>query len=148
MYAFILILGLQQPLSDGNGVYVYEVVPPPHIAALIDRIKIGKDVDDAVKTLGAIDHAAPYLRFDPGPVGEQRNYRRDMKAALEMIEARMAVRHERRTKIWIEQARFDLLCDLLVDCRDEAVALKLAAATTTRRERIASDWLEMSSKGS
>ena len=82
MYAFILILGLQQPLSDGKGVFVYEVVPPPHIAKLIDRIKTGKDVDDAVKTLGAIDHAAPYLRSDPGPVGEQRNYRRDMKAAL------------------------------------------------------------------
>ncbi len=143
MYTFILILGLQQPLAEGKGVFVYELVPPPHIAKLIDRIKTGKDVDDAVKTLGAIDHAAPYLRSDPGPVGEQRNYRRDMKAALELIETRMAIRHELRSKAWIEQARFDLLCDLLVDCRDDAVALKLAAATTARRERIADDWQQL-----
>ena len=140
MYTFILILGLQQPLAEGKGVFVYEIVPPPHIAKLIDRIKTGKDVDDAVKALGTIDHAAPYLQSDPGPVGEQRNYRRDMKAALELIETRMAIRHATRTKIWIEQARFDLLCDLLVDCRDDAVALKIAAATTAPRERIADGW--------
>ena len=143
MNALILIVGLQQTLAEGKGVFVYEVVPPPHIAALIDRVKTGKGVDDAVKALGAMDHAAPYLRSDPGPVGDQRNYRRDMKVALDLIKARMAVRHATRTKIWIEQARFDLLCDLLVDCRDDAVALKLAASTTARRERIADDWHEL-----
>ena len=110
------------------------------VAALIERIVVGKHLDSSIEELGKLDWAAPYIRMVPDPAPQQRDYRRDLKKALAPIENRIRDRNFARCKIWGERGRLDLCAEFLATIQDEETASKIANLTLPIRDRVFEHW--------
>src|SRR6476620_7785583 len=73
--------------SEAADTRIYTLEPPMEIRDPLARLKKGERVAEAIRTLAALDLAAPYLRFELSVATDIRT-NRALKEALDGIENR------------------------------------------------------------
>ena len=128
LFALALVCALAGRAAAQPAVRVLGVEPPPEVGAELAKLRDWRDVRTAVRILGELDIAAPYIRAELGRAPTPR-HRRDLQEALDAIEARAYDRTLRRAARWVRDNRIDLYTEFVSRCEDKDAGRLLVAAS-------------------